>query len=300
MWAGNKLSEHLLSPPQGREAKNEASNSRHRAALQGFPSGRTIKRPPSRPLARKHGQRPRLQAPGREGAVAPGRPALPRAGSKPLDAAPRPLAPGPPRGCQAAARARAASPGRRARPPKAPPAPDRPNSRAEGPRRGTRPQSRTLTLPPARAGGLLGATAGRAASGHGAGPGKIGRLTCSSRSSRYHSLRGQHGASAFSRSSRGAARAGNGPGPEEGNGRGLGSRRNWGKGGARGTAKQPAQGGSPRRDRRPKASAGRAGAGKRTLPNPATAQHECACAGARSAPPATWSCAMGATVRWEL
>lgn len=44
--------------------------------------------------------------------------------------------------------------------------------------------------------------------GHGAGSGEIGRLTCSSRCSRYRSLRGQHGASASSRSSRGAKRAG--------------------------------------------------------------------------------------------
>lgn len=39
---------------------------------------------------------------------------------------------------------------------------------------------------------------------HGAGPGKFGRLTCSSRCHRCSSLRGQHGASSFSRSSRGA------------------------------------------------------------------------------------------------
>lgn len=43
--------------------------------------------------------------------------------------------------------------------------------------------------------------------GYGAGTGEIGRLTCSSRCSRYGSLRGQHGASASSRSSRGAKRA---------------------------------------------------------------------------------------------
>lgn len=44
----------------------------------------------------------------------------------------------------------------------------------------------------------------------GAGTGEIRRLTCSSQGSRYRSLRGQHGASAFSRSSRGTRRGGMG------------------------------------------------------------------------------------------
>ena len=47
-------------------------------------------------------------------------------------------------------------------------------------------------------------------------------------------------------------------------------------------------------------SAERAGAGKRTPPNSATARRVCACAGVRHPLPATWGCALGATVRWEL
>lgn len=103
---------------------------------------------------------------------------------------------------------------------------DRPDHRAAR----TKPWgSRLRTLPaPGAPGSELGAeeprgaARGRAAAGtgchlgaealgggvgdHGAGTGEVGRLTCSSRGHRCGSLRGQHGASAFSRRSRGARR----------------------------------------------------------------------------------------------
>ena len=83
-----------------------------------------------------------------------------------------------------------------------------PNKPAKGHQGGARGPS-----PGARKGGGTGVRSRRSYSseggggGYGAGSGEIGRLTCSSRCSRYRSLRGQHGASASSSSSRGAKRA---------------------------------------------------------------------------------------------
>ena len=92
---------------------------------------------------------------------------------------------------------------------KAPPAPDpryqppAPKSRPRVPWAGARGTSPGTERAAVRTGGLLGTIIRRAA-----GAGAIGHLTCSSRGSRYRSLRGQHGASAFSTSSRGAERGG--------------------------------------------------------------------------------------------
>lgn len=122
--------------------------------------------------------------------------------------------------------ARAASPRRRAQPSvaaapsrgpmKAPPAPDRPSSASSpqtrirglrnpsevrAPRRGGRDGGAGRRSPPnySRAGG---------GGGREAGPREMRLLTCSSRGSSYRLLRGQHGASAFNRSSRGLERDG--------------------------------------------------------------------------------------------
>lgn len=89
---------------------------------------------------------------------------------------------------------------------------------------------------------------------------------------------------------------------EAGNRRGLGSGRNWGDGGERGTARERAQGGWARPDGRLRARRAldeleRESARGRIPPPP---RPVCACAGARSAPPSTWDCALGPAVLWEL
>lgn len=86
---------------------------------------------------------------------------------------------------------------------------------------------------------------------------------------------------------------------EAGNRRGLGSGRNR-RGARNREGASTGRVGEARQEAAGAASPGRAGAGQRTRPNPATARPVCACAGARSAPPSTWDCALGPAVRWEL
>lgn len=172
------------------------------------------------------------EAPRKEGARSPERPAQPGRGPRGKASERRPGTTDPrgrprrggeaPGGRQQPQGALTVSPERRARPPKvaeegpARALPSRPreqpldpNKPAKGHQGGARGPN-----PGTRKGGGAGVRSPRSYSseggggGHGAGSGAIGRLTCSSRCSR--SLRGQHGASASSRSSRGAKRAGPG------------------------------------------------------------------------------------------
>lgn len=302
--------------------KNKVSNSQKPRSLQALPkrlnNDKTSAFPLPPPVNQARATRPRVAVPKRARRPRKKRTAAPerRAGApgrRPVTTGPR----GRPRECGGArlaatsqrrtgglSRAQGPTPegGRseqgakqgaaRGRPTRACEQPPAPQARAEGPQcgacsssPGTRRDSGANGRPPP------GSSREGCGVGHRASSGGITRLTCSSRDCRYRSLGRKHGASAFSRSSRGSDRGG------------LGRERTrpWRRetGGARAVAETGEEGRAEPRGRERRAAGRGPRRGRSGKAHAAESRHrrrECACAG--GAPPSTWDCTLS-TVRWE-